>query len=282
MTAADVRTDRTTVLLTDRAIVPLSPGMTDSVQVVTPVSARVTLPMRAHILSGRATWVVRDDGGYYDGLTGRPLHWSDGAFVPVPSARDYAPGFKTSPSQPLGSHLTLAIRAKHTEAGSSLDQAMRLLTGAPPTGWGTSEPLEHRWNPAALTAYVRSPSFTGRPIIAIGQRSLAITELTRESDGIVAVTTLTIGYAPGETPPLQQLPALIASLEHTASVLAHQSLGRPDLTTEPRWTGKPTPIGLAVRGNHPTPQGHPIGPMTWFPLRDWPHYHQTLHHLSHP
>lgn len=286
----DVRTDHTDVLLMDRPVVPLTPDMaraTSPFHVVTSIKSRITLPLRAALASRKGRWVVRDGDGYYDGLTGRPLRWHAETFAPVPNASDYAPGYKTRTTAALTAHLTLVARARHSAnapLGGTVAHAMRLLTGRPPTGWGASEPLEHSWDPSALTAHVRSPSFDGSPLIVVGHQAQATVELTLAPAAVNELTTLTVAATKPE------LPSLISALAAETpvfSVLAHACSGRTDLTIEPRWTGSPAPLGLAVKGNPTPPPDVPStrsGPITWFPLgdghtSDWTPYNTLLKHL---
>jgi hypothetical protein len=257
---ADARTGRATVMLTDRPIVPLTADIAEqathpqALQLVTPISSRITLPLRALVNAGKARWIVRHDNGYYDGLTGRPMTWNGDAFVPAPHAQDYAPGYKTPPTAALGTHLTLITRPT-----TLIEPLTRLLTNEPPKGWGPTEPVQHHWNAQA--------AHSTAPLITVGTRCQALTDS--------GTTTLTVAYT--EAPPLERLPSLLGSLhaKHPfSSLLVHVGNGRPDLTTEPRWIGAPTPVGLALPGNpqiaeHPS---HRFGPITWFPLTDWPGY----------
>ncbi|MFC5752131.1 DUF6177 family protein [Actinomadura rugatobispora] len=250
---ADARTDDATVILTDRTIVPLTADIAEqathskALQLVTPITSRITLPLRALINAGKARWIVRHQNGYYDGLTGRPMTWNN-AFVPTPNAQDYAPGYKTPPTA-LGVHLTFVARAQPT----FIEPLTRLLTNEPPKGWGPTEPVQHPWT-SQLPA--------GTRIITVGTHCQALTDST--------TTTLTVAYA--DTPPLERLPTLLTTLYAThpfQSLLVHVGNGRPDLTTEPRWIGTPTPVGLALGRS----------PISWFPLTDWPSYQQLLQRL---
>lgn len=295
---ADVVTDKAMVVLHDRPLVPLSPALSQflpecagtgrTLQVVTPPEARITVPLR----TSEAQWVVHDDG-YYEGLTGRPMHWDGMLFVPVPDARDYAPAYTTPLAVSISPQLVLTLQASHSPGaslGAHVDHLMRLLTGSPPAGWGTTEPLQHAWDTTELTAHVHSMPNTRIIAVAAGDRPAIATldfAVTQTPPEIAETMTLTIGYGPNETVPVEDVPALIGELATEMAptcVLARIDPGRTDLTIEPRWSGPSAPIGLATRSGFAGPPGftrRPLGSLTWFPLGegrspDYWHRHRTL------
>src|SRR5205823_1085904 len=88
--AADALTPKAMVILQDRPVVAFTKWLADGLrlcsetrrglQVVTGPDSRITVPLRL-VLTGQNThWVVRADGGYYDGLSGVPLVWDGSAF----------------------------------------------------------------------------------------------------------------------------------------------------------------------------------------------------------
>jgi hypothetical protein len=127
MSTVDALTDQAMVVLQDRPLVALAAWLVDALddcagsgrtlQLVTPLDSRLSLPLRTVVAGQHAQWVVRDGEGYYEGLTGRPMQWSGGTFVPVPEARDYAPGFTTRPTAPIGAQLALVYRSRHGAEG---------------------------------------------------------------------------------------------------------------------------------------------------------------------
>jgi hypothetical protein len=302
---ADVLTPHAMVILRDRPVVPLSPAIGQALseceeadrplQLVTPSSSRITLPLRA----SKVHWLVHDDSGYYEGLTGRPMHWNGTAFTPVPEARDYAPNYRVPSAGASGNQLVLTFQARHATAetiGAHTEKLMRLLTGEPPQGWGPTEPLQHPWNREELaaeasTARLFAVGAADRPAIA----TLDFSPLIPPASGTAEMTTLTIGYTDDEDPPIRQLPSfidLLAADHPIAALLAQLTPGRPDLTTEPRWTGSSAPIGLASAGAYTGPPGFsrkrlgpPDAPLTWFHLGDgyspeyWQRHQDLLDHL---
>ncbi|WUH98118.1 DUF6177 family protein [Spirillospora sp. NBC_00431] len=311
MSTVDALTDQAMVVLQDRPLVPLSGWLAKALgdcaasgrtlQLVTPLDSRLSLPLRTAASGNEAQWVVRNGDGYYEGLTGRPLKWSGTTFVPVPEARDYAPGFTTRPSAPIGSQLTLVYRTRHGaegDLGGPVERLLQLLTGKPPSALGASEPLEHPWRADRFTEYARGRS-TARLIVGgDGPRpAQAICDFTAAAGGIVAeVSTVTVGYLPEDPPPLQHLPTLVGALaadQPVASLFVQVTPGRADLTTEPRWTGAPAPVALAVAGTVTGPNGLPgqqVGPprapLTFFPLGDgrsadgWQRHSMLMQHLQ--
>ncbi|WP_233526206.1 DUF6177 family protein [Actinomadura spongiicola] len=310
MSTVDALTDQAMVVLQDRPLVPLTAWLNKAVgdcaasdrtlQLVTPLASRLSLPLRTAASGKEMQWVVRDGDGYYEGLTGRPLKWNGGTFVPVPEARDYSPGFTTRPTAPIGSQLTIVYRTRHGAEGhlsGPVERLLQLLTGKNPGGLGASEPLEHPWNADRFTEYARGRAKSRLIVGGDGPRpAQAICDFTSNAGGTVAeVSTVTIGYMPEDPPPLQHLPTLVGALvadQPVASLFVQLTPGRADLTTEPRWTGAPGPVALAVAGTVGGPTGLPgqqVGPqrspLTFFPLGDgrsadgWQRHSFLMQHL---
>ncbi len=292
---ADALTPHSVVVLRDRPVVALSPALAEALaecgprvlQIVTSPASRLTIPLRTLVGSPKATWVVAPGDGYYEGLTGRPMRWDGTAFTHVPDATDYAPTYKTRPSTPLGSHLTLTFQARPAEnPGAHIEHLLHLITGHPPLGWGPTEPLKNPWKGPRLP---RAPH-----LILTGKNAIATLNFSGETE----TTTLVVAYPPSTRPPITDLPPLIDALTTKTPItalMAQLSPGRPDLTTEPRWSGAASPIGLAAAGARTGPPGFtrqrlgpPSAPLTWFPLGDgrspdyWHRHHQLLTHLNNP
>ncbi|MEW2355411.1 DUF6177 family protein [Spirillospora sp. NPDC029432] len=310
MSTVDVLTDQAMVVLQDRPVVPLTAWLAETLadcgetgrtlQLVTPLDSRLSLPLRAAAAGSGMQWVVRDGTGYYEGLTGRPLQWSDGTFVPVPEARDYAPGFTTRPGAPIGAQLSLTYRIRYGaegNVGGAVERLLKLLTGMAPTGWGPAEPLSHTWRADLLTEYARGRNGARLFVVGDGPRpAQAICEFSGAGGGAMAeVGTATIGYTHEDPPPVQHLPSLVGALageQPILSLFAQLIPGRSDLTTEPRWTGAPGPLAMAVSGTVTGPPGLPgqqVGPtrapLTFFPLGDgrspegWQRHRTLMQHL---
>ncbi|MFF5260128.1 DUF6177 family protein [Actinomadura viridis] len=310
MSTVDVLTDRSMVVLQDRPLVPLTSWLLQAIadcadsgrglQLVTPLESRLSLPLRSAAAGSDVQWVVRHGDGYYEGLTGRPLQWDGGTFVPVPDARDYAPGFVTRPTAPIGAQLSITYQRRHTagtDLGGTVERLLTLLTGKVPSGWGPAEPRAHRWQPDRLTEYARGRNAARLLVAGDGPRpAQAICEFSAAGGGEIAeVGTATVGYAPEDPPPLRHLPSLVGALaadKPILSLFAQLVPGRSDLTTEARWTGSPGPLAMAVSGTVTGPAGLPgqqVGParapLTFFPLGDgrspdgWQRHRALVQHL---
>jgi uncharacterized protein DUF6177 len=286
--AVDVLTDRATVVMQDRQVVGLSAWLASAArasaaagrefQLVAGQGCRLTFPLRT-LLGGPATrWVVPDPVvGYYDGLSGRPLFW-DGAWFTQSGdgPMELAPAFGLrlhAGLAPLaavtGRQLVLTARLRQastaaTMLGRAAELACASLTGAPPAGWGTAEPVTEPWRPAALTGLARrrAPRPSWFTLVGAGERPAAGTlRVERAASGVDEVLTLAVGYQ-GQ-PPVERLAGLAGELAGTGalvSLLAQVRPGRADLTFAPRWEGLPVPAGLAVGAG-----GRGTGPD-----RDWP------------
>ncbi|TQM67218.1 hypothetical protein FHX41_0823 [Actinomadura hallensis] len=311
MSTVDALTDQAMVVLQDRPLVPLSAWLNKALgdcaasgrtlQLVTPLESRLSLPLRTAASGNDLQWVVRHGDGYYEGLTGRPLKWGGATFVPVPEARDYAPGYTTRPTAPIGAQLTLVYRTRHGaegDLGGPVERLMHLLTGKPPGALGPAEPLEHPWRRDRFTEFARGRSTARLLVVGDGPRpAQAICDFTTgPGGGVSEVSTVTVGYMPEDPPPLRHLPTLVGALaadQTIASLFVQLTPGRADLTTEPRWTGAPAPVALAVAGTVSGPPGIPgqqVGPprapLTFFPLGDgrsqdgWQRHSHLMQHLT--
>ncbi|WP_026341619.1 DUF6177 family protein [Actinomadura atramentaria] len=311
MSTVDALTGQAMVVLQDRPLVALSAWISGALrdceesgrtlQLVTPLETRLSLPLRSVTAGAAAQWVVRHNDGFYEGLSGRPLQWNGSTFVPVPQARDYAPGFTTAPAAPVGAQLGLTYRVRHDAEGllgAAVDRLLQLLTGKWPAGWGPAEPLENPWQPDRVTEYARGRS-TARIIVGgDGPRpAQAVCDFSTAGGGAVEEsTTVTVGYAPQDPPPLQHLGSLIAAMaadQPLTSMSVQLTPGRADLTSEPRWMGAAAPVAMAVAGNVAGPAGIPAqqvgparAPMTLFTVGDgrsadgWQRHQALVRHLQ--
>lgn len=311
--AADVLTPKAMVVMQDRPVVPFTTWLAEGLrlcgetgrglQVVTPPESRITMPLRLVLTGPNSRWVVRADGGYYDGLSGMPLRWDGEAFGVDPEARAYAPNYTTPPTSPIGAQLTVTFRVRHTydtPVGGAAEQMCRSLTGEPPGGWGTSEPATTVWRledlaemfstrvSAALWLTVVGGGGGGRP--AVGTMLLS-----QPAEAVEEAITLVAGYPDPQVAPIASLPTIIGALAAEYSLIscfAQLSPGLTDLTTAPRWVGPAAPIGLAVGGTAPGPPGVPgqqVGdmrsPTMWYTLGDgrqqggWQRYEQLTGYL---
>ena len=281
--AVDVLTERATVVMQDRPVVPLSAWLASAAvaagaagrefQLVAGSDCRLTFPLRTLLGGQGSRWVVPDDSvGYYDGLSGRPLFWAGAAFAPAgPGAMTPAPGFALELGgaagglAPLaavpGRQLLLTVRLRHastaaTRLGRAAELLFGALTGAPPAGWGTAEPATEPWAGGLLTTLARRRAPKPSWFVVVGDPggrhpALATLLAERAATGVDEVITMAVGYeAAGQLDVgrLAPLAGELAGAGRLVSLLAQVRPGRADLTFAPRWEGLLVPAGLAVGG----------------------------------
>ncbi|WP_055492536.1 DUF6177 family protein [Streptomyces sp. TP-A0356] len=159
----DVLTDQGALVIQDRPVIAATSWLTNlmqstvgsarELQIVTPPETRLTLPVRTLLANIPARWVVRDPTcGYYDGLTGAILRWHEGRFVRMQERAAVAAAFVSNGDARDERQLHLSLHAvhpadEHLLLGGVLEAAGRALTGAPPVGWSTAEPVNQPWSP---------------------------------------------------------------------------------------------------------------------------------------
>ncbi|OEJ61112.1 hypothetical protein BGM19_26950 [Streptomyces agglomeratus] len=268
--AVDVLTDQAAVIISDRSLIPMSTWLSDvlrtaatnerALQIVTPPHARLTLPTRTALGGHPNRWVVSDETcGYYDGLSGAVLRWRGGAFVPartVDGQTHVAQAFTTA-ADTGERQLLLSLRTRHTldqepTLGAALEACWQALTGTPPMGWGTAEPINLPWSTRTLTELVRNRAPEPSWLTAVGhpdRPAIATLLITRTATGVEEEITLAIGYGPGDTPPLDTIQTLAATLaaEHgLITLLTSLRGGRRDLTTSPHLEAPPIPVAFTL------------------------------------
>jgi hypothetical protein len=282
--AVDVVTEQVAVVLQQRPVVGFTAWLADAVrlcaqsgrglQVVTPAGSRLTAPLRLVLQGPDTRWVVRDgDDAYYDGLSGRWLHWDGTAFVPkgdvpegevpegdvpegeVPEGDEKVAAAFLRPAPGGQRQLVVSLRVRHeavatTTLGGAVGELCVQLTGAEPRGWGTAEPATQPWNVGALTALVRrrAPRSTWLVVVGGGDRpAVGTMRVARVPSGVDESVTLVVGYG-GEVPlaTLRASADAIARQQLLVSLLAQVRPGRSDTTWEPLLGGLPVPVGMAV------------------------------------
>ncbi|MFJ7334552.1 DUF6177 family protein [Streptomyces sp. NPDC101116] len=304
--AVDVLTGTTAVVIQDRPLIAMTSWLSDALrttaasdralQIVTPPTARLTLPTRTALRGLPNRWVVQDpEHGYYDGLSGAVLHWKNGTFTPVHDeqgtarvAEAFAPAPGTGDRQ-----LILTLRTRHPAdenlvLGRALETAFRHLTGAPPAGWSTAEPINLPWSSRQLTDLARARAPRPTWLVAIGdpgRPTLATLRILRTPAGVEEDITLALGYGGDETPPLDAIEEIATALdaEHgLVTLLTSLRAARRDLTVPPRLEAPPVPVAFTLgsdeveaigqsRAGHP-----PLGPM---PTRLGPEGRPALHYV---
>ncbi|GGW54349.1 DUF6177 family protein [Streptomyces xantholiticus] len=325
----DVLTRRAAVVLQDRPVIAATTWLTDllqtsistgrELQIVTPFTSRLTLPTRTLLTNVPARWVVHDtEGGYYDGLSGAVLHWHEGRFAPATTPEGHTPiadAFQADPSTTGEQQLHLSIRTTHPATdglllGGALEAAWQTLTGAPPAGWATAEPVNLPWSPRQLTELARTRAQKGAPtwLIAVGSTdrpAMATCRIVHTPAGIEEHITLASGHTTGQPPLLDALPELaetLASRHNLASMLAHLRPARADLTTPPHHEPPPVPLSFtlgpdairamgrthaeAMHQPRPTRLGPAARPALYYALGDgtdptaWRHLQRLNQHLT--
>ncbi|MGW1126435.1 DUF6177 family protein [Streptomyces sp. NPDC002526] len=290
--AVDMLTDKAAVVIQDRPVVPMTSWLTEalratveserSLQIVTPPHCTLSLPTRLLLQSTSSRWVVRDERcGYYDGLTGAVLRWQEDAFAPdrredgqTPVAESFTEAGPTGERQLVVSLRTVHRPTADLVLGGALEAAWEALTGAPPAGWGTSEPAGLIWSRRRLTdlAYERAPRPTW--LVAVGspdRPAVATLQVNRTSDGVEEDITLVLGYGSDERPPLDALPGLADELvtrHGLRTMLCQLGEGRRDLNAPPRFERPPLPYSFALGSAEVTEVGRDTAART--PLKEAP------------
>ncbi|MET7765267.1 DUF6177 family protein [Streptomyces sp. NPDC005393] len=325
--AVDVLTHRAAVVLQDRPVVAMTAWLSDALraaavsdrglQIVTPAASRLSLPTRLSLSGLPSRWVVQDEeSGYYDGLSGALLRWHDGAFAPVeadPEQTPVARAFTTGVEDTGERQLALSFRTLHPAderlvLGGALEAAWEALTGGPPAGWSTAEPVNLPWSRRALTELARDRAPESTWLVVAGgpdRPAVATLRVDRTAQGVEQDVTLAVGYAADETPPLDLLPELAGTLvgEHRLqSLLAQLRAARRDLSLPARFEPPAVPVGFALGADEaqeigltfarrtplpaaPVPLGTATRPGFFYPLGDgssasgWALFEQLMRHL---
>ena len=266
----DVLTGSTAVVLADRPVLALTTWLSEvlrdtaesgrALQIVTPPHVRLSAPARATLLQPPNRWVVQDpDQGYYDGLSGAVLRWQGGTFAPALGAdgtASVAEAFgRTSPSaerQLLVAFRTTLPAQEDVVLGDGVETAWRALTGSPPAGWGTAEPVNLPWSAHRLTGLARDRAPDPTHLIVAGhpdRPALGWIRVTRTTAGVEQDVTLTLGYGDGEAPPLDAITPLAETLVEghgLTTMLVSVRRAPRDLTTAPVLQGPPLPVAFTL------------------------------------
>ncbi|RAY11952.1 hypothetical protein DPM19_26725 [Actinomadura craniellae] len=277
----DLTSDRVAVVVQNRPVVSCSTWLADAIrvcagsgrglQVLTPARSRLTLPLRLALVGPGTRWVVRDPGGgHYDGLSGAVLHWDGEMFAPPRDDAEGAPRSPvyTAPGEPPVTLLMVNATVHHPPdddivLGGAAEVLCASLTGAGPAGWGVSEPAGTPWRTETITALCRNRAPLPTWLTFVGRTVIGTIRVDRVGSGIEETVTLLTAAPPDDLPGVA---ARVAGRFTLVSLLAQSVPGRADLTTEPRWTGLPAPLGLAVGTEAPeVPGGRPAEPL-WHDL----------------
>ncbi|MFF0966193.1 DUF6177 family protein [Streptomyces sp. NPDC003703] len=270
LTEADMLTDRAAIVLPDIPVLAATTWLTELLRttartgrhlyLVTPPTTRLTLPARTLLDRAPARWVVRDPGtGYYDGLTGLELVWHGDHFAP-PAGRNptVVDAYRPPPTGRSGERqFLLSARTIHPAdeqllLGGTLECAWQTLTGEPPAGWSTAEPVNVPWSRRQLTDLARSRARRGSPtwLVAVGspgRPAIATQWVTHTRLGVEEHITLALGHTADSPVPLDRLPHLaevLAAQHHLATMVTEVRAARADLMAPAHYEPPALPVSL--------------------------------------
>ncbi|MFI8885047.1 DUF6177 family protein [Streptomyces sp. NPDC053813] len=143
---------------------------------------------------------------------------------------------------------------EHLVLGGALEQAWRTLTGAPPAGWATSEPVGVPWSPRQLTDLARARAQQSLPtwIVAVGtpgHPAIATVRTTRTHLGVEEHITLAVGHRADQHAPVDTMPELAESLaarHNLATMIGQLRTARADLTAPAHHEPPPVPFSFTL------------------------------------
>jgi hypothetical protein len=249
-------------------------------------------------------------------LSGAVLHWKNGTFTPVRDEKGTptVAGAFTAVTPTEERQLILTLRTRHPAdenlvLGNALETAFQHLTGAPPAGWSTAEPVGLPWSARQLTEFARTRAPQPTWLTAVGHPDLAALvaiRVLRTPAGVEEDITLALGYGRDEEPPLDAIEPLAAALaaeDSLVSLLTSLRAARRDLTIPPSLEPLPIPMAFTLGHNEienvdlahaerppagptPTRLGHAAHPTLHYPLGDgtdpeaWSTFQQLTRHLK--
>jgi hypothetical protein len=271
LTETDLLTDQAAVVLHDAPTLAATTWLTGLLRstaqtgrhlyLVTPPTTRLTVPARTLLDRAPARWLVHaPETGYYDGLSGLALSWQDGHFTPVTDPAPTVVDAYEPPSGPTGERqLLLSLRTihpadEHLLLGGALECAWQLLTGEPPAGWSTAEPINVPWSRRQLTDLARTRARSGSPtwLVAVGipdRPAIATQHVQHTRLGVEEHITLAFGHPTGRPAPLHLLPHLaeeLATRHHLAMMITELRAARADLTVPAHYEPPALPVSLTL------------------------------------
>jgi hypothetical protein len=272
----DLITEKVAVVMQDRPVIGMSAWLTDAltsakaagrdVQLVTPLTSRLTWPVRSTLFRGRySLWVVTgSDGEYFDGLNGVRLKWNGEMFLARSTAKPGQPSSDLHPDfvvqeEPFG-QLQFSVRVRHKPVeslvlGRVAERLFAATTGSGPAGWATSEPVTQPWSPDALTEYCRGRAPAPTWLILAGQPgaefrpSVGTLETRRTKSGLDETVTLAVAQRGMDFPDVNQVGQWIDEIADNFELISATvmgSYGAADGTYQPRFLGLACPIGVAA------------------------------------
>ncbi len=226
--------------------------------------------------------MVQDpEHGYYDGLSGAVLHWKGGTFTPVRDENGNASSAKafTDATGTRERQMLLTLRTRHAPdadlvLGRALETAFTQLTGGPPVGWSTAEPVNLPWSARELTDLARARAPAPTWLIAVGSTdrpAIATVRVLRTPAGVEEDISVAFGYGEGEVPPLDALAGLGAELDAghgLGTLLASLRTARRDLTVPARLEALPLPVTFTLGRAEAERLGRPVEAARHYRLGD--------------
>lgn len=301
--AVDIATAAAAVVVQDRDVVGLDPLLLDALvstvragvrlQLVTPASARLTLPLGRMLRDMGGQWVVRrPDGGYLDGMDGRVLSWDGSSFTEPSGGPAIDERWATPPSAESGSLSvelsTLHPATRELQLGEAIETCCAVLADSGPYGWGVAEPVSQRWDRQDVTTLCRDRAPGASRLVVVGgcvdRPAVGTLAVTPTTSGIREQLWLQVGGGPQVE--FGRLDALAGRLADQTvpprTVLLGLEPGRGDGTVEPVAVGATVPYGLllgpavvaelgqeralAAPGVHVRLVGPVTGPSVWVQL----------------
>jgi hypothetical protein len=230
------------------------------VAIVSGERSRMTEPLRDLLTSLGGRWVVcADDGGIFDGLSGRILSTSRTIFEPDPDVPVH-PAFTTpGPASQAQLIVSWSLRINPKPGlvvGASVETFLSALGTSRPTGWGPYEPVDHEWNPSQLTEFIglRLPQPT-RLVITASDETPAVFTMTiqQTAHGLEELVTGLISIGAWADPASRERADRAASalagfcqrgMPLFGLVLVRD--GPADLTWAPRQPAGPLPVAMLI------------------------------------
>lgn len=271
-------TEHALIAADDRPLVPLSAMLGDALashgrqgsalQVITPPGSAPTPLLAAFLATSPLFRQVIETGPatHHDASTGEPLTWDGrhGFVTDTPALRQDGPHPDHLPAegrQATGWRIAVELTALHPATGDLLlGEAAEILAAHLSGGrialFDTGEPLCLPWDPAALTRLCRervpAPSlllFSGAPDAVRDPDTPGfhgLLRVQRVREGVKETVSLTVVHPPGTEPDLDAVPRAVAALASRGLLRTMSVSRRPGTRPEPRWTGFPAPVGLAL------------------------------------
>lgn len=170
-----------------------------------------------------------------------------------------ATAFQPPPAFSGERQLHLSLRTihpadEHLLLGGALEHGWQTLTGAPPAGWASAEPVNVPWSPRQLTELARTRARQSMPtwLVVVGapdRTAIATLRVVRTRLGVEEHISMALGYPTGETIPADSLPEVAETLaadHNLATMITELRTARADLTMPAHHEPPPIPLSLTL------------------------------------